>query len=436
MQATSVAGTDTPHGKMPEYTSDAEPSPDSANLIGSAVILMLLTQRLALPAGSFQIPLAVPIVFGFAAWGFLRREFIVDQRRLLAYLATLSLLLVSSIAVSTWGFFSAPSLVYLVGLYSVLVLVAPHCDIEKMFLLHQRAIACFAVIGIGQFAVQLIGMPFIDPLASIPDALMLQGYNTIQPLSYGASIIKSNAMFFLEASHLSKALAMAILIELIYFRRLRFLALFACCYGFTFSGTGIITLAAGILTGLAYIPRKWILTCAAVGVLIAAIVGAAGLADVWVDRTSEFGNTRSSATIRFVTPYTRLWEVLNDDFRLFGRGAGSVEESFTVVGGVEAFDPTPVKLIYEYGPIAAIAFMGYMLYCLYTGLARPPLKHACFVLLFFLTGGLLEAVTLYYCYLMVGAVVSPSRASEPKLSGQLVDTRLGIPDSAHQQRTS
>lgn len=436
MQATAVAGTDTSYGKMPEHSNDAQLTPDSAKLIGTAVILMLLTQRLALPAGSFQIPLAVPIVFGFAAWGFLRREFIVDQRRLLAYLATLSLLLISSIAVSTWGFFSAASLVYLVGLYSLMVLVAPHCNLEKMFLMHQRAMAYFAVVGIAQFAVQLVGVPFIDPLASVPEALMLQGYNTIQPLSYGASIIKSNAMFFLEASHLSKALAMAILIELIYFRRLRFLALFVCCYGFTFSGTGILTLAAGVLTGLAYIPRKWILTSAAVGVLIAAVVGAAGLADVWVDRTAEFGDTRSSATIRFITPYTRLWDVLNDDFRMFGRGAGSVEESFTVVGGVEAFDPTPVKLIYEYGPIAAVAFMGYMLYCLYTGLARPPLKHACFVLLFFLTGGLLEAVTLYYCYLMVGAVVSPNRVGESQPSSSLVDSRVGMTDSPRAQHAS
>lgn len=436
MQAKIVPTTDTSHGAEREENSSASTAPDSAGLLGTAIVLLLVTQRLAIPAGGFQIPIAVFIVFAFAAWGFLRRELIVDQRRLLAYLATLSLLLVSSIAVSAWGFFSATSLVYLVGLYSILVLTAPYCNLEKMFLIHQRAMAWFAVIGIVQFLVQLVGVPFIDPFAVVPEGLKLQGYNTIQPLSYGASLIKSNAMFFLEASHLSKALAMAMLVELIYFRRLRFLALYACCYGFTFSGTGVITLAVGIATGLRFIPRKWLLTSAALGALTAAIVGATGLSDVWVDRTAEFGTTRSSATIRFITPYTRLWEVLNDDFRMFGRGAGSVEESFTVVGGVEAFDPTPVKLIYEYGPIAACAFMGFMLYCLYTGVARSPVQHASFVLLFFLTGGLLEAVTLYYCYLMVGTTVSPSRYGEPVALGTLAQGSISLPDSTHPQPVS
>ncbi len=381
----------------------------ATKLLGFTIILLLLTQRLALPLGALALPLATPLVLAVAVWGLYTRILAVDRRRLLAYLIAVSLLIVSSIFVSIWGSFSVSSLVYLMGLYTILVLAIPSGDPTGLFRIHQKAMLVFAVLGVLQFVVQLVGVPFIDPFAGVPEALMLPNYNTIQPLSYGADLIKPNAGFFLEASHLSKALAFAILIELLYFRRLTFLAIFLCCYGFTFSGTGLVALAVGVATGLRYIPKQWLLGGAALSVMMAIGVAATGLGDIWVERATEFNKVESSGSIRFVTPYARLLDVLKHDFRFFGNGAGSVEETFTLDGGVIAFDPTPVKLIYEYGIIPGAVFMAFMLYCLYTGSALLPLRHLAVVVLFFLTGGLLEAVTLYYCFLMVGVMVPASR---------------------------
>jgi hypothetical protein len=109
-----------------------------------------------------------------------------------------------------------------------------------------------------------------------------------------------------------------------------------------------------------------------------------------------------------------------------------VEETFTLDGGVIAFDATPVKLIYEYGVVSAAVFMAFMLYCLYTSSAALPLRHLAAVVLFFLTGGLLEAVTLYYCFLMVGAVVPASR-----VTGELhVSGLTGLPVFAPSRRAA
>ena len=393
----------------------------ATRLLVVALILLLATQRLTIPVGRFPIPFSVPIFAFLFMWGYFRRYWVIDPRRMIAYLAAIACLLTSSLVVSASRTFSAPSLLYLVGLYGSFVMVAPYGDLKSFFRSHQIAMVGFSVFGILQFAVQLAGMPFIDPLAMVPESFLLPNYNTIQPLTYGADMIKSNGGLFLEASHLSKAIAVAILIELIYFRRLSVLAIFCCCYATTFSGTGLLVLAVGGFSGLHYISKKWAIAFALLGLVVAGGLVVTGNADAWTERTAEFSNQQSSGTMRFVTPYVRLWSDLKNDFHLFGHGAGSTQEQFSEVGGIEAFDPTPVKLTFEYGPLAAMAFMAFMLYGLYSGAAVWPLKHAVAVLFFFLTGGLLEAPTLFYCYLMVGLVVAPTVGSDGSKSSALPD---------------
>ncbi|MEM8680504.1 MAG: hypothetical protein AAGF97_14245, partial [Planctomycetota bacterium] len=299
------------------------------------------------------------------------------------------------------------SIAYLCCLFSILVVTKPSGDVTQLFAVHQKLILLFAVVGFAQFTVQLVGLPFVDPITRLPEQLQLAGYNTTQPLSFGARFIKPNAMVFLEASLLSKSLAIALLIELFYFRRLTYLTAYCLCYACTFSGTGAITLAVGVLTGFRLIDRRTLVAFGLVSLLAVLALGASKYGEVWTNRAAEFGKNNSSARTRFIEPYARIVEVFQRDLPFFGHGAGSVEEGFTQRGGVDAFDPTAIKLTYEYGLFPACLFMIFLLYCIYSSSAPLALKHANTVVLIFLSGGLLEAATLYYVFLLSGVIVAP-----------------------------
>ena len=392
---------DTP--TSPQADADA-----AATLLSCALAAVILTQRLAIPLGAFQLPVAVPAVLACVGWGLWRGRLLLGRTRLLAYGVAIGTLLFASLVASRRDDGAITSIAYLCGLFSVMVAIQPSGDVLPLFRFHQRLVLVFAVVGFLQFAVQLVGIPFLDPITRLPQSLQLDGYNTTQPLFYGANLIKPNGMIFLEASLLSKSLAIALLIEFFYFRRLPYVAVYCLCYACTFSGTGAITLAVGVLFGMRLIPRQ---TLVAFGVLCGLAVltlAATRYGEVWVNRVSEFGKNNSSARTRFIEPYTRIVEVFETDLPFFGHGAGSVEESFTRMGGVDAFDPTAVKLTYEYGLVPACLFMAFLLYCIYSSSAPLALKHANVVVLIFLSGGLLEAATLYYVFLLSGVIVPPA----------------------------
>ena len=79
----------------------------------------------------------------------------------------------------------------------------------------------------------------------MPEALIQQGYHFEIPLDFRTSIRKSNGVFFLEPSHFSRALALAILLEVSYTRSIVRLTALVGALILTFSGTGLIVLAAG-----------------------------------------------------------------------------------------------------------------------------------------------------------------------------------------------
>ena len=57
--------------------------PDRATfLLSGALISLVLTQRLALPLGAFQLPVAVPAVFLFIVWGLMRGDLLIGRTRL------------------------------------------------------------------------------------------------------------------------------------------------------------------------------------------------------------------------------------------------------------------------------------------------------------------------------------------------------------------
>jgi hypothetical protein len=217
-------------------------------------------------------------------------------------------------------------------------------------------------------------------------------------LYYGAALHKANAVVFMEPSHLSKALAIAILIELLGKQRKSFLLCFFGCYATTFSGTGIIALIVGIVLAAHCFTRRTIMWAGGISLVLIAGIWLSGFASVWLDRASELDQDSSSATARFVNPYILLADLAQGDHPWFGTGPGTLPTS--TAEGYEISPPAEVKMAYEYGIPAALLLSVYITYCICSSSAPPAIRAAMLVIYFFLGGSLLEPLTIYFCFLL------------------------------------
>jgi len=222
-----------------------------------------------------------------------------------------------------------------------------------------------AIAGILQFLLQfIIGWEnafFLD--TKLPQAFIMQGFNGLN--KYSASIYKSNGFFLNEASTFSQFLALGIIIEMLYFKNWKVLTLFVAAYLTTFSGTGLIIL--GLLTPTYMIQRRMfiplviILTIGITSPIWAPWVGM----EAMLNRATEITNTHTSGFARFISPFLILRDLTfqHEVTAFFGMGAGSTRFAQAEVS-YGFFDPSWVKIMYEYGIIGFLLyymFMGYML---------------------------------------------------------------------------
>ena len=105
--------------------------------------------------------------------------------------------------------------------------------------------------------------------------MLLPRFNTVIPVQHGASLFKSNGFVFIEPSTFSQFLALAIVIELAVFHSMRRFALFALAYLVTYSGTGLIVLAATLPLFLGSVRVKHVLAVLAVAGAALALSGTA-----------------------------------------------------------------------------------------------------------------------------------------------------------------
>jgi hypothetical protein len=82
--------------------------------------------------------------------------------------------------------------------------------------------------------------------------------------------------------------------------------------------------------------------------------------DAITRRIAEFSDSQSSGSARFTSMLHILKDVVlaNDTGFLFGRGPGTVQETFAQQAFL-AFDPTWGKVIYEYGLVGACLYIGF-----------------------------------------------------------------------------
>jgi hypothetical protein len=221
--------------------------------------------------------------------------------------------------------------------------------------------------------------------------------------------------------------ALAILIEILEFRRPRYLLSLALGFLFSYSGTGLMLLLACLpLTGFAH--RKAIfygllLIMFVIGLVVTGIVDLS----VFVSRMGEFEDTRASGFVRFIAPFWVAGDYLDlASVRalVLGNGPGTTAAftaGFWYSGGLTG---TWVKLFYEYGLIGAFVFILFLIACCRRTLCPGLVLAAILLTYVFLGGNILSTPFLIITIVLVtlsapearGGRISTTSLYRPPLS--------------------
>lgn len=346
----------------------AEARPSLSPLVATALFCALYLQRFGLqaPGGAFvSAGQAIVLVAGVALLA--TRRVALDLTNLALLAAFLAYALLVSAAAVTWPLnateIAPQSLFLLATLYAVLCFAPVRLDDTRdVLFVYNRHMLLFGILGIAQFALQFVGIRFFSFRGLVPEPFLIEhAYNVVIPLDYGSPYFKSNGVFFLEPSLFSQFSALALAIELVLFRRPAFLAVFAGAILVSYSGSGVLTLAAALVILSILRPRYAILLVAlgAAGAILLAVLSqvAPEVHEYYVRRALEFQDDGTSGYLRYVTPYLLLGEVWEGARLYFGYGPGTAEKfQIGFDYNVNAF----VKIAVEYGLLGAALFFGFL----------------------------------------------------------------------------
>jgi hypothetical protein len=393
------------------------------------VVSVVVLQRFAVPG--LPTALCMPIVLAIVIYLASERILVQDNLRTRLYLLGAgaccgATLLSASYFMDEW---SLKSLVLLVLLY------VPFCyrlrpEFRRLYrpLLEffNKLMVAAACVALAQWLAQILGWTYKDPLALLPRQLLLQTYNTFTPVHYGSSLMKTNAIVFLEPSFCSQFLAIALIAQLILGGRRWRLPLYAAAILTTVSGTGILLVGLGLAVLAVRRGVARALGMLLVVLLLGAAISITPPGQLLISRTTEPETPGSSGNSRFVAPYEQVSAGLARDTAtlLFGRGPG---QSSPQTSGIQYFNPEGVdanypvipKMAAEYGLIATVLFTAFLIIAITKGTPSPTMSAAMLLLHFALSGSLLQPQTVYTAYLFTSVFAAAPAYYENRRLGWL-----------------
>lgn len=260
-----------------------------------------------------------------------------------------------------------------------------------------------AWFGIAQFALQfVIKAPWLfDFTPWIPEVLRgPSGFNTVIPVG---SLMKSNGFFVREPSGASFLMAFGVILEMSRQRRKLRLAVMVSALLLTYSGTGLLALAIGLMFpfGIKTVLRYVVAAC--LGGLIIWLLGDALNLNFTVGRVQEFQSEESSGYIRYVAPMRLILETWDAQplTMLIGSGPGSI---LRTPASYAFHDPTWAKAIFEYGLPGFLCFLSlFILMMTESGLSSS--VKACLFAYWLLMGGhLLTPESIHWSWLLLAFI--------------------------------
>ena len=373
--------------------------------IGMVIIIagIIFPQRLGIPAGSDGfIPICLfTSLLGMAIMG-LSGVLTLSRWRTELWAVTVVALVTSTFC--QWHYWSALSMWFLVLVYTPLVLVVEGADDEsyKTYLEpFQWFMILVALLGVYQF----VTVDTFDPFERFGN-WVITGYNTHPPLSYGSSLLRSNAYVLLEPSFLSQYCAIAILMELTFFHRRWRIPLYAAGMFASAGGTGLVVLLIFVVA-FAWDRNKMphLAILGVVGLITLGMFSDNPVIQNMLGRTSEFTNPGSSGYGRFVAPVLQVGRQLVDVYSwIIGLGPGSANGDRLLLQGWSPDEVgnliAPLKMVIEYGLVGAVPFTIFIMQAFFDRSRSIVLSFAMFICYTFMSASLQHPPTVYLSYVI------------------------------------
>jgi hypothetical protein len=312
--------------------------------------------------------------------------------------------------------FSILSIAEILILYSAFILSPTESfdtdTVLRVFIFYARVCA---VAGILEFALQFVHLKLFSFAKIVPAAkavILESGYNTVAPLKYGSAILRSNGFFLLEPSLFSQTMTLAIVVD--YFARNKaiFLPLYFVALLSSFSGTGVLALAATLFVVGLMSPTQ-IHRTVLIGVLgvIMTIGFAVAFPEQFATLAARARGQDASAHLRYGIQLEAIQTLINDPRALIGFGPGAAD-GFAPRGSMGP----ALKLMFDYGLIGTLAFVVFVISAVWRW-KRPAIPIACLTI-FIIGGGYLLFPPFLFIMLLLCIWGQPVSAASKYNPGQ------------------
>lgn len=428
-----------PGRRIALYATGSQRWPRGSTYPALVIAVLVLTQRLALPlgGGGAQVPLSVPLLFILVAYGIAAGYLTIS--RLLAALLGLSLITLALLTGASYVLGDDPSITSFI-LFVVIYLPAIAISTSPLaaraalrFFVDLMAVA--AVVGLVLFGLQYAGLAYVDHLAEVvPKELLLQGFNTADPIRFGSPVYRSNGVVFLEPSFFSMFLGLAIAVSVSLRHRTWLLPLLLSAIVSTVAGNGVVVVAVAALWLLVLGPRSRLVALVPSFAIAAGFATVTPLAALFLGRSAEVSQQNSSASLRFVQPYTELLPRWFDTpmHALVGSGAGSAQRIIVEqVGSAPVIVPVLPKLLVEYGLVGTVPVLAFLIVLTARRIWWSPWAAGLMPVYLIVNASLLVATLAATAYVFASMLVPRTPAADQRSSETTDGTTTRAPATAN-----
>ena len=313
----------------------------------------IFLQKIGFPIAGNYIGLNALILWTTLLWLFVKGVAIIDLLRSLIFTVLILAVLLSLFIAQNIK--SVPAVLIFLLMYATMLF---RIEVDRAVLLRclgvfQTSMCFVAYIVITQQIIQYtVGNAYWPNLENIlPSYLLVGDYAYIRPYAWRSPFLVPNGVFFLEPSVVSEFTALALAAEIVWFKRLQRLSLYAFSLVVGVAGSGVAIIAICSIPLFLNMDRRLRLWTLGLGVPVLSIAILLGAFSHFVDRSAEFSNQNSSAYARVTIPFEATLRLSVDpDYLMVGNGPGTSVKAINTV-------QWPInKIIYEYGLTAAIMF--------------------------------------------------------------------------------
>jgi hypothetical protein len=334
-------------------------------LLASALFL----QRFSIPYGNTFVPLELVSIGLILARQFVVGRLLIQYDRLLWFLV-----LAFALTCSLWVNFKSTMLsgyllfvtFFFLFTFSRRSTASQYRSTLQVFQVLVVVLSCLAVV---QLVAEIFGAneQLTNFYGIFPDFLF--GRAQVDRHEFNGELFhfRSNGIFLAEPSFLSQMTALGILIEVLEFRRPRYIVAMMLGFLLSYGGTGLMLL--GTFLPLAGLRHSRAGLAALLVVVFALGLVVTGMVDVsaFSSRIGEFEDARASGFSRFVAPFWLLAEQFRTESAqelLLGHGPGTAKIIAAEAWYTGNFAAVWIKIFIEYGMVGMFILSCFLAACL------------------------------------------------------------------------